>query len=991
MKYTSFDFPFSSAFSGVKTESFAHVRLPYAKGNAHKILIVLDYMPTEDLRSGKLLSGVTGDTLNMLLKLSQQLFVRRTVDPSWMACAYNAYRTAGKPQQYQQLAREEFTVRLNEIIDTYKPDVVLAFGRQVMQALIPKQIELTDGKWSSWLGVPVRCRTKKKHSYNFVSSLSLNPLSDARSTDSALIGYMARNIANALANEHMFCVDAARIKAHKSVLVDTVAKFDKMLDMLASHPFVSCDTEANNLNRIVNKLLIIQFAKCPDYGYVVPIYHKDTPFDPEELKYIIKRLRMFFEGRNKNTYHIYANAQFDLNLNRTQLRTRFMANDVWDIFGGEFAHDENMKHLGSVTGDWYYSLGNLAVQYGSTEYLTGTFGKEDRANIANTPLEELLRYCSLDVVLPWAICEQQKLRATHMKHAAYETLVSKQISDTLHVFSRMETNGSGLDVKYLFHLKSPASPIEATIKKMEQKFLDSPNVQKANALLVKKAGITTQGLFAGRTDNLFSLRKDEHKQLLFFKVMKLKALSRGAAGKDGSPGNGKLDKEFQEHYKGVAEVADYTEMGQAKKLKNAFVNSFIKLLGTSDDLKHDHRIRPRYNYLPVVTNRTSASDPNLQQIPSRSELGKNIKRLFIARVGCLYVKVDYRVHEVRGWGLISFDKGVAELFKAAKALRDAYRLKPTPELKVRLKSEADIHIMNAAYFFGVPVDKVDKALRNDVKGVIFGLIYQMSIKTLAGVLGKTLEFTQELVKNFQKRFPNGMKWIQDAKTFAQKNLYYENPIGFRRHLWGYCLPESCETSRKAKADADRRAVNAPIQGMCSEFMSIGARALDVWINKIRVKEKRIVDIQIENSVHDSLENTAAYINILESVAMIEESLTKRVREIVYQRHGFSFVVDLEIDFDIGATLSGCQAWDMSIVQLEQHVFSALCEQKFELGHDIDVVACMKTIFVDGWDRGPAWMHQQAKNIGWKFNVKQWKERYTEFTSTAASKQVPAKA
>lgn len=977
--YTHFDYPFSSAFSGEKTESFSHVRLPFAKGKAHKILIVLDYMPTEDLRTGKLLSGVTGDNLKMLLMLSQKLFVRKEVDASWMCCSFNAYRTAGKPQQYQQQAKEEFTTRLNELIDSYKPDVVLGFGRQVMQALIPHQIEQTAGNWSNWLGVPIKKKTKKKHVYNFVGTLSLNPLSDARSTDSALIGYMARNIANALANKHLFCIDAKRIEAHKTVLINTVSKFDQMLDMLYDQDFVACDTESSNLNRIVNKLQIIQFAKCPDYGYVIPIYHKDSPFTGPELEHIIKRLRLFFEGRNKNIHHIYANAQFDLNLNRTQLRTRCMTNDVWDIFGGEFAIDENLKHFSSVTGEWYYSLGNLTLQYGCTAYVTGTFGKEDRGNIAATDLDKLLRYCSTDVVVPWAICEQQKLLAAHMKYLAYETLVMKQFSDMLHVFSRMETNGSGLDVNYLFHLKSPASPIEATIKKMEQKFLESPNVQKANAILIKQAGITTQGLFAGRVDNLFSLRKDEHKQLLFFKVMKLKALNRGAAKKDGSQGNGKIDKEFQETYKGVAEVADYTELGQAKKLKNAFVNSFIKLLGSSDDMKHDHRIRPRYNYLPVVTNRTSASDPNLQQIPSRSELGKNIKRLFIARPGTLYVKVDYRVHEVRGWGLISFDKGVADLFKKAKAIRDAYRLKPTDELKGRLKSEADVHIMNASYFFSTPIDKVDKALRNAVKGVIFGLIYQMSIKTLAGVLGKSLEFTQALVDNFTKRFPNGMKWINDAKVFARKNLYYENPIGFRRHLWGYCLPESCPTAKKSRADADRRAVNAPIQGMCSEFMSIGARALDMWVFRILKKEKRKVDIQVENSVHDSLENTVAYENVLEGIGMIEESLTTKVREIVYQRHGFSFVVDLEIDFEIGASLAGCSGWDFSLVALEKMVYESLTFQRDELKHEISVPAAMHTIFVDGWERAPKWMKDQASNTGWKFS----KQKYIKLEKEAA--------
>src|ERR1019366_1456258 len=116
-----------------------------------------------------------------------------------------------------------------------------------------------------------------------------------------------------------------------------------------------------------------------------------------------------------------------------------------------------------------------------------------------------------------------------------------------------------------------------------------------------------------------------------------------------------------------------------------------------------------------------------------------------------------------------------------------------------------------------------KALRNAVKGIIFGLIYQMSIKSMARNLGQPLEFTQKLVKNFNSRFPNGMKWIEATKKLARKIFMIENPIGFRRHLWGYLLPASNPNQEQICARMDRQAVNSPIQGMCSEFMSIGAR------------------------------------------------------------------------------------------------------------------------------------------------------------------------
>ena len=180
-------------------------------------------------------------------------------------------------------------------------------------------------------------------------------------------------------------------------------------------------------------------------------------------------------------------------------------------------------------------------------------------------------------------------------------------------------------------------------------------------------------------------------------------------------------KKFQSHYADVPEVAAYTSLNKAKKLRDAFVKSFLNKMKEDPDLQKDGRIRPSFGYAPVVTHRTCARDPNLQQVPARGKLGKLIKRLFVARRGTLYIKVDYRVHEVRGWGLIAGDSAVAKVFLAAKALRDAYRLHPTSELARRVDTEADIHRANAVYFFNKTIDEVikNKELRDAVKGVIY--------------------------------------------------------------------------------------------------------------------------------------------------------------------------------------------------------------------------------------------------------------------------------
>lgn len=992
--YTNFSYKFSKAFSNVY--SYDKIKIPEVKSPKadKRILVIIDQVPSESMQSKKLLDGYTGEVLSILEKTARRFYKKHTIPTfSWKAISFNAFKTAGETKEFQEEARSEFVQRLKVAIYSYEPDTIIIFGDSAFRAMFPKVIELSNGVAACWHGfvldqtlyledLPASYKhnfKKKSISFKVVPNLSLSRIVSCEPQSCALLGYMIKHLLTGILGYNPYSIDTKAIANHIPVFIDTLEKFNKLMDVLELCPVVAVDTETRNLNKVTNTLLTIQFAKCTKYGYFLPVFHKDTPFTKKELKVIVTRLRQFFEGVNENKYHIYTNALFDLNVLRKALNCAIMYNPVFDIFSGEYALDENKKFLETVAGTQYYSLSNISVQYGCIEYYTSDFGKKHRGSIWNHALDEaLIRYGTLDVVIPFAIHEQQLRIAQDLGHSKYESLVTEQLSDLLHGFSKMTETGSKIDIDYLFKLQIPNSPIEKVIADMEQELLDTPEAKKLEKYLAKEAGIPTKGLFATDEHNVrqVDLRKIKHKELLFFKFLNLKVLSKGKSDRP------KLDQTFQKTYAEVPAVKMYVNLEKAKKLKNAFVKSFIKLLNSDEDVKYDSCIRPNFHYVKVITGRTSASDPNLQQVPSHSELGKHIKRLFVAPEGYLYLKVDYRVHEVRGWGLIALDTSLASVFLEAKKLRDSYRLHPTEELKTRLKYEADIHVMNASYFFKLSHEKAaEKTIRNSVKQVIFGLIYQMSVTTLAKNLKQEVAATQTLVDNFNKRFPRGMQWITKAKSFAKKNLYYENPLGFRRHLWGYLLPKSIKDASKIYGSMDRRAVNSPIQGMCAQFIAIGIRYLDKLVYNILVKEDREVKLKVCNSVHDSLENIAGYDNFLESIDLVETALTKGVRQVVLKRHGFKFVVDLEIDFEIGATLADTKAWDTSIVDLEKIVFESLCIQKFDLRHDISVVACMDSIFLEGWERAPEWMKQQAKSIGWRYDRDSIKEKYKTVKKT----------
>jgi hypothetical protein len=218
------------------------------------------------------------------------------------------------------------------------------------------------------------------------------------------------------------------------IVVDTIAKFDKLLKLLYKKPIWGFDTEARSLARISNSLQILQCADSQDRAFVLPIKHKSANWTPDELAYILEKLGDYFYD-NENILHLYHNASFDLPLLRAELGIAHYCADVWDTMAGEFAFDENL----SVMNDFYKAVNKACgghpdddpdseekksighhtllaqcLMYGNTEYLTGSFGKESRVNIHALDLYEtpdLIRYCALDVLVLMGIFEQQIMRA----------------------------------------------------------------------------------------------------------------------------------------------------------------------------------------------------------------------------------------------------------------------------------------------------------------------------------------------------------------------------------------------------------------------------------------------------------------------------------------------------------------------------------------------------------------------------------------------------
>lgn len=940
-----------------------------AKGG--KALLVLDHMPTEDLRNGKIFSDTEGEVFLNQIQYLEDVFPTKTTLDDWnfLVISFNMFKTYDKSEQYKEDAQAAFAERVKEIIVDYKPDYVLTFGKAPFSALNNDKVQFSKGHFEHWYGVEIPTKVKaggKKHSFIHLPNVSyhtvLNPASIAGS--SYTLGYMARWMLPWLNKGMKYKIDEVTCGKNRNwnlVYVTKVKQLEKILKRMKRAKRVAVDTETENLNRIKNKILTVQLSDDGKTAYVIPVYHRDSPFSPKELRKVKELFRDYFE-ENDNKYQIYTNAKFDLNVMRSNFGIRSYASNVWDIQAGEFAFDENAKSLINVTGNGYYNLANLTMQYGCQVYHEVSFGKEMRATIADVDLDENVQeYAGLDVIVPFRVCEQQRRRSRDIKYDKYQSMVSEQISDQIHAFSILETTGAGADIDYLFKLNLPNSPINEEIRNVEREFMNSPEVKAANKVICRDDNVPKMGLMGRVEVTKFDMSKAEHKQILFFDVMKLKPLKEGEQIRENGKKAGKLDKDFQAAYADVPLVALYSKLGKAYKLKNAYVNSLLKLWGESEDFKHDRSIRPTYGYLGVVTGRTSASDPNLQQVPSRSEMGKLIKRILISRKNRLLIKVDYSAHEVRGWSIISGDQGVADVFEQGRTLRHRFRTVPDPWIAHRVEAEGDVHKINAAYFFGIPnVMDVTKSVRNAVKTVIFGLIYQQGDKGLAKSTGREVDEIVEIKGKFLKRFPVGLKWFEKIKRFAHENFFVESPVGRRRHLWGFMLPQSHREANMVHAACDRRAVNSPVQGFGSDLMMSAIRILDRMKYQYWKTHGDYPDFDMNVSVHDSLTVDCDYKWIFLALDMIERAMTSAVVEVVQKRHpGFEFTSVPEIDFEIGATEKDVGGWDFSYSSLEKLLRAGLEVKKNELNEpDLDIDKTLDHILQDQYHLMSDWMKKQ---------------------------------
>ena len=325
---------------------------------------------------------------------------------------------------------------------------------------------------------------------------------------------------------------------------------------------------------------------------------------------------------------------------------------------------------------------------------------------------------------------------------------------------------------------------------------------------------TLKSAIYGFAETEFNINSPKQVGEVLYDVLKLKPKNqKKTAGGQRSTKESELEK-MRDSHEIIPALLRYREL---QKLVSTYIDNLPPLVSS------DGRIRTTFLQTGTTTGRMSSKDPNLQNIPVRTKESKAIRQAFVAQEGYEMVSIDYSQIELRIAAILSGDQKMIEIFKNGE----------------------DVHSGVASRVFGVPQNEVTKDMRRKAKVINFGILYGMGVNALRGNLGEgtSREEAQEFLNAYFNTFTRLAEYLEETKVYARQHGYTETLFGRRRHFPGI---ES--TAPFIRAQAERMAINAPVQGTAADLMRIAV--IDVY--SFLEKEKLHDEIHMLLQVHDEL-------------------------------------------------------------------------------------------------------------------------------------------
>jgi DNA polymerase-1 len=265
-----------------------------------------------------------------------------------------------------------------------------------------------------------------------------------------------------------------------------------------------------------------------------------------------------------------------------------------------------------------------------------------------------------------------------------------------------------------------------------------------------------------------------------------------------------------ENYPLPARILDYRSLA---KLQSTYIEKLPRMVNPKTG-----RVHTSYSQAVAVTGRLASSDPNLQNIPVRTEEGRKIREAFVAKPGSVMVSADYSQIELRIMAHIAEDESLLKAFAAGE----------------------DIHKATAAEMFHVDLNQVNSEQRRYAKVINFGLIYGMSAFGLASNLGIERSAAQQYIDTYFARYPGVADYMAQTRVQAKERGYVETVFG--RRLW---LPEIRSNNGMRRQGAERAAINAPMQGTAADLIKLAMIAVQHWIEQNHLETSMLLQVHDE--------------------------------------------------------------------------------------------------------------------------------------------------
>ncbi len=550
------------------------------------------------------------------------------------------------------------------------------------------------------------------------------------------------------------------------ILLDSAEKIQSFIEKASKSNFIVFDTETDNLNSIDANLVGLSFCLQKNEAYFYRLEkHKNFQLR-ERDKYNLQIFKPILEDKSK--LKIGQNLKYDINV---------LFNYGIDV---QLPFFDTMVAAYVINPDGSTNLDDLAKIYLNydTIKITQLIGNKKNSELMwNVSNDDLRIYSCEDADITFQLYEKLK-----------EDLNSKDL------YKLCE------EIEF---------PLVKTLSEMELRgvFVNTEDLQSLSLDLEKQlANIeTTIYQLAGEQ---FNINSTKQLQEILFKKLKLQPTKKTKTGY--STDVQSLELLRYEH----PVIEKLIEYRQLIKLKNTYVDSLPELIN-----KRTGRIHTNYNQTITATGRLSSSDPNLQNIPIRSELGKEIRRSFAA--------------PDKNWKILSADYSQIELRILAHICKD-------PNLIQAFEQNLDIHASTASKVFGVPIDKVTPEMRRKAKEVNFGILYGIGPFGLKTRLGIPQTQAKELIDRYFKTFPKVRNYLDETKKFARKNGYVETLKKRRRYLSN--INSQNQTVRSAE---ERQAINMPIQGTAADMIKIAMNDIAQYFGANKLKSAMVIQVHDE--------------------------------------------------------------------------------------------------------------------------------------------------